>query len=193
MANSAIAGATLTDLKTRYQDGSLKIDYGVFSPTVLVSSNIANAALGANFKVLGSGNRTINVHNMKDGQSVTMLVQGAVNNVITLQAYTDAGVSPLTVKFAAGQSGTMASTWSMFTVMAIGGTGTESTLTAGSFSVGTTYQITTLGSTNFTLIGASSNTVGVVFTATGVGTGNGTATTYSGLNSAIVGVMHGIA
>jgi len=52
------------------------------------------------------------------------------------------------------------------------------TVNAGSFVVGTEYTILTLGSTptDFTLIGASSNTVGVVFTATGVGAGNGTAT-----------------
>lgn len=122
MANSAIAGATLTDLQTRYQDGSLKLDYGVFSPTVDVSSNTVNASLGANFKALGSGNRTLSVHNMKDGQSVTILVQGAVNNTITIAAYSDAGSTALSVKFAAGQDGIMASAWSLFTVMRIGGT-----------------------------------------------------------------------
>ena len=47
---------------------------------------------------------------------------------------------------------------------------------AGSFIVGNQYQITTVGSTSFTSIGASSNTVGVIFTATGAGTGTGTAT-----------------
>ena len=47
---------------------------------------------------------------------------------------------------------------------------------ATSLVVGKTYQITTLGTTNFTLIGAEANTVGVVFVATGVGSGNGTAT-----------------
>lgn len=122
MASSAIAGMTLTDLKTRYQDGSVKIDYGVFSPTVDVSSNLVNASLGANFKVLGSGNRTIAVHNMKDGQSVTVLVQGAANDVITFDVYADAGVTGLTEKFAAGQNGIMASAWSLFTIMRIGGT-----------------------------------------------------------------------
>jgi hypothetical protein len=122
MANSAITGSTLTDLKTRYQDGSLKIDYGVFSPTVDVSGNLVNAALGANFKVLGSGSRTIAVHNMKDGQSVTILVQGAVNDVIAFDTYADAGLTGLTEKFAAGQNGIMASAWSLFTIMRIGGT-----------------------------------------------------------------------
>ena len=50
------------------------------------------------------------------------------------------------------------------------------TSTAGSFLIGTIYTITTVGSTNFTLIGASANTVGVVFTCTGAGSGTGTAT-----------------
>jgi len=48
--------------------------------------------------------------------------------------------------------------------------------TAGTFVVGRRYQITTVGTTNFTAIGAASNTVGVYFVATGVGTGTGTAT-----------------
>lgn len=49
-------------------------------------------------------------------------------------------------------------------------------ITAGSFTVGVRYTIATVGTTNFTLIGAASNTVGVEFVATGVGTGTGTAT-----------------
>lgn len=47
--------------------------------------------------------------------------------------------------------------------------------TAGSFIVGRYYKISLIGSTNFTSIGAASNTVGLVFQATGVGTGSGTA------------------
>lgn len=46
---------------------------------------------------------------------------------------------------------------------------------AGNFIVGETYQIETLGNTNFTLIGASANEVGIYFIATGVGAGTGTA------------------
>jgi hypothetical protein len=49
-------------------------------------------------------------------------------------------------------------------------------VTAGAFITGTVYRILSLGTTNFTLIGASANTVGLVFTATGAGTGTGTAT-----------------
>lgn len=48
-------------------------------------------------------------------------------------------------------------------------------VTAGSFVVGDSYEITSIGTTDFTNIGASANTVGVIFTATGVGTGTGTA------------------
>lgn len=49
------------------------------------------------------------------------------------------------------------------------------TVTAGSFVVGKTYRILTLGNTDFTLIGAVSNTIGLHFIATGAGTGTGTA------------------
>ena len=47
--------------------------------------------------------------------------------------------------------------------------------TAGSFNVGSTYIIVTTGGTNYTLIGAANSTPGTIFTATGVGTGAGTA------------------
>jgi hypothetical protein len=48
-------------------------------------------------------------------------------------------------------------------------------VTAGNFVVGNTYLITSVGTTNFTSIGATSNTVGIYFVATGVGSGTGTA------------------
>ena len=53
----------------------------------------------------------------------------------------------------------------------------STTVTAGFFSPGTQYTITSVGTTNFIAIGASSNTIGVSFIATGVGSGNGTAKT----------------
>lgn len=46
---------------------------------------------------------------------------------------------------------------------------------AGSFSTGVTYTIASVGNTDFTAIGAVSNTVGVVFTASGAGSGTGNA------------------
>lgn len=53
---------------------------------------------------------------------------------------------------------------------------TEAATTAGQFIIGTKYAITTVGTTSFTTIGAANNIVGTVFTATGVGSGTGTAT-----------------
>jgi hypothetical protein len=47
--------------------------------------------------------------------------------------------------------------------------------TAGSFVVGRQYTIASVGTTNFTAIGAASNTNGVRFVATGAGSGTGTA------------------
>ena len=53
---------------------------------------------------------------------------------------------------------------------------------AGSFVVGTTYTITSVGTTDFTLIGASSNSVGKSFTASGIGAGSGTVTGYKAVD-----------
>jgi hypothetical protein len=47
--------------------------------------------------------------------------------------------------------------------------------TAGNFGLGIEYTIITVGTTDFTAIGAASNTPGITFTATGTGTGTGTA------------------
>ena len=47
---------------------------------------------------------------------------------------------------------------------------------AGSFVIGTAYTIKTVGGSDYTLIGASASTIGISFTATGVGAGSGTAT-----------------
>lgn len=64
------------------------------------------------------------------------------------------------------------------------------TVTAGAFVVGVRYTIVSVGSTNFTLIGAASNTVGVVFVATGVGTGTGTASTKSRIRASVNGLYN---
>ena len=55
-----------------------------------------------------------------------------------------------------------------------------STTNAGSFVTGDAYTITKVGNTNFTAIGAASNTVGVTFTATGAGSGTGKASAFLG-------------
>lgn len=47
-------------------------------------------------------------------------------------------------------------------------------IVAGALVVGTTYKIVTVGTTNFTLVGAAANVVGTTFVATGAGAGTGT-------------------
>jgi hypothetical protein len=55
------------------------------------------------------------------------------------------------------------------------GLNTNYLVNAGSFVIGNQYTIAAIGSTDFTLIGAELNIVGVRFTATGAGTGTGNA------------------
>ncbi len=57
--------------------------------------------------------------------------------------------------------------------------------TAGSFVTTRVYTIQSIGTTDFTLIGAATNTVGLAFTATGPGTGTGTASPNTGENVAV--------
>ena len=52
-------------------------------------------------------------------------------------------------------------------------------VSAGSFVVGSWYVITTVGTTDFTAIGAASNALYIEFQATGAGTGDGTAVAMS--------------
>lgn len=66
---------------------------------------------------------------------------------------------------------------SLTTLLAYLTTTVIGTTTAGNFVIGEEYTILVVGTTDFTLIGASANTIGVVFVATGVGVGTGTATT----------------
>lgn len=127
-----------------------------------------------------------------DGQTVPVAnlpmggnIHTGVGNATARTNYPSAGqVQDGTLTYLTGVSGTD-------TITAIGPIGMASYVvgqtfrfiaasnvtTAGSFTVGRTYVIVSVGTTDFTLIGASANTVGVVFVATGVGTGTGTAST----------------
>ena len=64
---------------------------------------------------------------------------------------------------------------------------------AGGFVIGNTYTIQVVGTTDFVAIGASSNTVGVTFAATGVGSGTGVAgNVYTFCNAATAITVSGI-
>lgn len=59
------------------------------------------------------------------------------------------------------------------------------TVSAGSFIFGQPYRIATLGTTDFTLIGADANQLGLIFTAIGVGAGTGTAVTMTTVDATV--------
>ena len=93
-----------------------------------------------------------------------MLDQNATDTTLTAGATSGTGVSLQAA----------APSWSSANYY-IPGNSVEFSQSGGSFGIGITYTITSVGSTDFTLIGASANTVGVIFTATGVGAGTVTA------------------
>jgi len=62
---------------------------------------------------------------------------------------------------------------------------TGGTVNATALVSGTQYTILVVGTTDFTLIGASANTIGEIFTATGVGTGTGTVTENTWASQAV--------
>lgn len=69
-----------------------------------------------------------------------------------------------------------------------GDRGIGDALAANQIISGQKYLITSVGTTNFTAIGADSNTVGLFFTATGTGSGTGTVqTAYTG-GGALMGI-----
>jgi hypothetical protein len=59
------------------------------------------------------------------------------------------------------------------------GSAQVSVITASALTANVVYQITSLGSTDFTLVGASINKIGQIFYATGAGTGTGTVSLYN--------------
>ena len=70
-------------------------------------------------------------------------------------------------------TGTIASSTTVLTVSNAG-----TIVNAGSFIVGVTYSIFSVGNTNFTLAGAPNNNLGTTFVATAVGSGTGTVSTF---------------
>ena len=79
-------------------------------------------------------------------------------------------------KWSYGTTDTTVVSYSATAGLTLEGLDINYTVTAGSFVTSKEYTILTVGSTDFTLIGASENKAGVRFTATGAGSGTGTAT-----------------
>jgi hypothetical protein len=58
-------------------------------------------------------------------------------------------------------------------------------VSAGAFVFGQPYKIASIGTTDFTLIGATANTLGLIFVAIGVGAGTGTAATMTTVDATV--------
>jgi hypothetical protein len=142
--------------------GGLTIQ-GEYAVTALVTSQSFQITATANATSTGTG-----------GGTVTIQYQYPIgNDVFTVNTGWGAGSwSPTDVAVLGSNPFTVTAGSAIVTVTQ----NSHGYLTsAGSFTVGQQYKIVAVGSTNFTLIGASANTVGTIFTATGVGTGSGTA------------------
>lgn len=63
-----------------------------------------------------------------------------------------------------------------------------STVAAGSFVIGDSYQIKTVGTTDFTAIGAADNNIGTQFVTTGIGSGTGDAYHLEDVRSRLTGL-----
>lgn len=148
---------------------------------------VVGGALGANRTVTfpaGAGGMWIITNNTTNSYTVTVQTASAGASVVAPQGLNLLVFSDGTNMYKA-DSGLISSNSSFqnievtetATMQQVLTSPTGITVTAGSFFVGQTYTITTVGSTDFTTIGASANTVGVKFVATGVGSGTGTATT----------------
>jgi hypothetical protein len=165
----------------------------VASGTIFIGQRVTGTGVTSGTLVtgFGTGSGGVGTYTVNTSQLVGAgtILTGAASAIATTPAAGDNSVNVATTAFvntavtaATGTLGTM-STQNANAVAITGGTvaGASlygSTITAGSFVVGSVYTILTLGTTSFTAIGASANTVGITFVATGVGSGTGTAYNY---------------
>ena len=117
------------------------------------------------------------------GTNIVEITEGLVYEVDTVVSATNATIKDIdtgtTIAITSGASGTMVATvgglpTTRVTTTLVHGFN-NSIVTAGAFEVNQEYIILTTGSTDFTLIGAANSNPGTVFTATGLGSGSGTA------------------
>lgn len=159
-------------------------------------NQVGSAAWANGINVVESTTSTVNLP-----AGSAFVINGTTVNVVasitTMSALatliSGAGITGISASVVNGRLGIAAST----TAAAGAGTCTIASATiapvnAGSFVIGSSYVITTLGNTDFTLIGASANTVGLTFTATGAGAGTGTATLNVASNLTGIGIANAV-
>jgi hypothetical protein len=161
----------------------------VASGTLIVGQKITGTGVSANtgISALGTGTGGVGTYTVTTSQLVNAgtAMTGSAGAQALTPVTTDSTTNIATTAFVqalAGSLGSM-STQNANAVAITGGTISGatvygSTVNAGSFVVGYPYTIAFVGTTSFTGIGASANTVGLTFVATGVGSGTGTAYSY---------------
>jgi hypothetical protein len=169
------------------------------SNNVLLGTNASAAGVGGeNAVVIGAGAAAAAA---TFSESV-IIGYGAVKDAISMPSLSVA-IGPRAMLRGATVFGTVAigsgalrEAYGVSSVVAVGYNAMESfgqDIPAGSFIVGRNYYITSVGTTNFVAIGAASNNVGINFTATGVGSGTGTASSGGlrcvGIGSYVMGAM----
>ena len=101
----------------------------------------------------------------------------------TIGTWSSTPEATLTPSNGASEDGFASSVSIVGNTIAVGAPGTDrGVVSAGLFVVGTRYTIKFVGTTDFTLIGAASNRVDTIFTATAAGIGTGTAYVASSSN-----------
>jgi hypothetical protein len=166
----------------------------VASGTIFIGQRVTGTGVTAGTIVtgFGTGSGGIGTYTVNTSQLVGAgtTLTGAASAIATTPVTGDNSVNIATTAYVQSIIGTLGtmSTQNASAVAITGGTIAGTTLSAntiygtaiaaGSFVVGNAYTIAVVGTTSFTAIGASANTVGVTFVATGVGSGTGTAYSY---------------
>jgi len=161
----------------------------VASGTLVIGQKITGTGVSANtgISALGTGTGGVGTYTVTTSQLVNagIAMTGSAGAQALTPVANDNSTNIATtayVQTAAGNLGTMSSQ-NANAVAITGGTISGatvygSTISAGSFVVGSVYTIAVPGTTSFTAIGATANTAGITFVATGVGSGTGTAYSY---------------
>jgi len=139
----------LQEYTTAQYGDAMFICHPLFAPRVLSRTSLTSFEIDTySFDARGDNNVTYQPYTKFHAQGVTLDPSATTGTGITLTVSTDY--------------------WDTGTLV-------TNNVAAGSFVTNSYYKIETVGTTDFTLIGANSNTVGEIFKATGAGTGSGVA------------------
>jgi hypothetical protein len=119
------SGTYASPLPALFPNGVSKSDVkGSYSTTVSVTTNVAcdaNQSNVFNYTYRVSATRTIPIHNLASGQTITVLVTGVANDIITFNCFSDSGLTAVTVKVPAYNSLTMTTTQSVYNITRVTG------------------------------------------------------------------------